>query len=123
VSGRDRAQPLVAVVCRVPLVFEALTAALEGIADVRPFPAGRADTAGLLRALAPDAVVVDSEAEARDAEAFVRETESLLVHVSIADETLRTFKDGRWQEPEDAASPEAIRNAVVGGIFGRKRVS
>jgi hypothetical protein len=123
VSGRDRAQPLVAVVCRVPLVYEALTAALEGIADVRPFPAGRADTAGLLRALAPDAVVVDSEAEARDAEAFVRGTESLLVHVSIADETLRTFKDGRWQEPEDAASPEAIRNAVVGGIFGRKRVS
>jgi hypothetical protein len=123
VSGRDRAEPLVAVVCRVPLVFEALTAALEGIADVRPFPAGRADTAGLLRALAPDAVVVDSEAEARDAEAFVRETESLLVHISLADETLRTFKDGRWHEPEHAASPEAIRNAVVGGIFGPKRVS
>ena len=122
-SERERAEPLVAVVCRIPLVFEALTAALEGIADVRPFPAERADTAGLLRALAPDAVVVDSEAEARDAEAFVRETGALLVHISLDDETLRRFEDGRWHEPEAAASPEAIRNALVGGIFGRKRVS
>jgi hypothetical protein len=122
-SERDRAEPLVAVVCRVPLVFEALTAALEGIADVRPFPAGRADTAGLLRALSPDAVVVDSEAEARDAEAFVRDTTALLVYLSLDDEKLQRFEDGRWHDPEEAASPEAIRNAVVGGIFGRKRVS
>jgi hypothetical protein len=96
-------------------------AALEGIADLRPFPAGRADTAGLLRALAPDAVIVDSEDEARDAEAFVRETDSVLVHISLGDQTLRTFEDGQWKEPEEAASPEAIRNALVGGIFGRRR--
>jgi hypothetical protein len=120
VSGRERAAPLVAVVCRVPLVYEALMTALEDIADLRPFPAGRADTAGLLRALAPDAVIVDSEEEAGDAEAFVRETDAVLVHISLDDQTLRTFKDDRWNEPQEALSPEAIRNALVGGIFGRK---
>jgi hypothetical protein len=114
-------EPLVAVVCRVPLLSEALAAALEGIACVRTFPAGRGDTAGLLRALAPDAVVVDSESEAHQAAAFARETHSPLLHVSLRDQTLRTFADGRWRQVEEDPSPEAIRNAVVGGIFGQGR--
>jgi hypothetical protein len=115
-------EPLVAVVCRVPLLSEALADALEGIADVRRFPAGRADTDGLLRALAPDAVVVDTEAEAHQAIAFAVEAHAPLVQVSLRDRTLRTFEDGRWHEADAAASPESIRNAVVAGIFGREHV-
>jgi hypothetical protein len=115
----ERAEPLVAVVCRVPLLSEALTAALDGIASVHRFPAGRGDTAGLLRALEPDAVVVDSEAEADQAEGFARETHSPLVRVSLRDQVLRTFEDGLWHEAEEDASPETVRNALVGGIFGR----
>ena len=111
-----------AVVCRVPLLSEALTAALEGLATVHRFPAGRGDTDGLLRALQPDAVVVDSEAEARHAANFARATRSTLVHVSLDDQALRVYEDGRWHEADEDASPESVRNALVGGIFRRERV-
>jgi hypothetical protein len=114
--------PLVAVVCRVPLLSEALSAALEGIADVHRFPAGRGDTDGLLRALAPDAVVVDTEAEAHQALAFAQETHVPLVQVSLRNRSLRKFEDGHWQVSDEDASPDAIRNAVVGGIFRREHV-
>jgi hypothetical protein len=123
VRARDGTEPLVAVVCRVPLLSEALMAALEGIAAVHRFPAGRGDTAGLLRALDPDAVVVDSAAEAHEAEAFASETHSPLVYVSLRNQVLRTFEDGRWHEADEDASPEALRNALVGGIFGREHVT
>lgn len=118
----EQTEPLVAVVCRVPLLSEALSDALEGIADVRPFPAGRADTDGLLRALAPDAVVVDTEAEAHEAIPYAVEAGAPLVQVSLRDRTLRTFEHGHWHEADAAASPEAIRNAVLAGIFGREHV-
>jgi hypothetical protein len=116
-------EPLVAVVCRVPLLSEALAAALEGIADVRRFPAGRGDTDGLLRALDPDAVVVDTETEAHEAIPFVVEAHVPLVQVSLKERTLRTFEDGHWHEADVGASAEAIRNAVVRGIFGREHVT
>lgn len=118
-SSGGRAEPLVAVVCHVPLLSEALTAALEGIATVHRFPAGREDTAGLLRALDPDAVVVDSDAEAHHATVFARATHSPLVHVSLHDQVLRVFRDGRWQEADEEASPESVRNALVGGLYRR----
>jgi hypothetical protein len=122
VTASERSEPLVAVVSQVPLLSEALTAALEGIARVRRFPAGQGDTIGLLRALAPDAVVVDSDAEAREAEAFARETQTPAIHVSVDEEILRTFEEDRWYDVGRDASPEAIRNAVVGGIYGREHV-
>jgi hypothetical protein len=115
-------ETLVAVVCRVPLLSEALEAALEGIAGVRWFPAGRGDTDGLLRALAPDAIVVDTEAEAHQAVPFALEKHVPLVQVSLRERSLRTFEDGHWHEPDEDASPESIRNVLVGGIFGREHV-
>jgi hypothetical protein len=116
-------QPLVAVVCRVPLLSEALTDALDGVAEVRRFPAGRGDTDGLLRALAPHAVVVDTEAEAHEAIPYVVEAGAPLVQVSLRERTLRTFEDGHWHEADAPASPEAIRNAVLAGLFGREHVT
>lgn len=121
-TAGNGSEPLVAVVCRVPLLYEALTAALDGVANVRRFPAGGGDTVGLLRALRPDAVIVDSEEEADEAAAFARESSSPLVHVSLHERTLRTLRDGRWHQAEEDATPEAIRNAIVGGIFGREHV-
>ncbi len=121
-TAATRSEPLVALVCRVPLLYEALTTALDGIASVRRFPAGGGDTSGLLRALRPDAVIVDSEEEADEATAFARESSSTLVHVSLRGRTVRTLQDGRWQDAHGDASPEGIRNAVVGGIFGREHV-
>jgi hypothetical protein len=112
--------PLVAVVCKVPLLCEALVAALDSIAEVRRFPAGRGDLGGLLRWLRPDAIVVDTEEEAGEAEAFARESGSPLVHVSLADRKIRVLGEGGWEEPHHGdASPEAIRNAIVGSLLAR----
>jgi hypothetical protein len=115
-------EPLVAVLSAVPILGEALTAVLESIAEVRRFPAHRGDTAGLLQWLRPDAVVVDSDEEAEAAAGFARETGAPLVHISLASRAVRVWRDGGWEEaPTGADSSETIRNAVVGGLFGRRR--
>jgi hypothetical protein len=122
--GETRDRPLVAVVCSVPLLHEALSAALENIAEVHMFPADGGDTCGLLRSLQPDAVVVDTPEEAEAAADFAREAESPLVCVLLREQKLRVLQNGGWKEPDgDGASPEAIRNILVGGIFGKGRSS
>lgn len=118
---RKRSQPLVAVLSSVPMLREALAHTLEDIAEVRVFPAGRGDTAGLLRSLAPDAIVVDNEQEAEAAAAFAREADTPVVLVSYRDEHLLVLTDAGWEEGEEPVSAEGIRNALVGGLFGRAR--
>jgi hypothetical protein len=119
-TEQDRV-PLVAVISTVPLLSEALAEALQGIAEVRDFPAGRGDTAGLLRWLQPDAILVDSELEAEAAGEFARGSSTPLVRVCLQEHRLKVFSDGAWTEPEDAeATPEAIRNILVGALFGRR---
>jgi hypothetical protein len=114
--------PLVAIVSGVPMLREALRNALDGIAEVRGFPAGRGDTVGLLRSLGPDAVVVDSEEEAESVAAFARESDSPLVLVSYRDEVVKVLGDAGWEESDDVGvSPEGIRNVLIAGIFGRAR--
>lgn len=113
--------PIVVVVSGVPLLSEAVESALEGIAEVRSFPAGSGETADFLRLLQPGAVVVDSPEEAEAASGFARETRTMLVQVSLRDHKLRLMHDGRWQElPNGSASPERIRSAVAAGIYLRE---
>lgn len=119
---RNEAQPLIAVICRAPILSEALTAAFDRVAVVQSFPARRGDTIGLLRWLEPDGVVVDTQEEAEEAARFARDTRSPLVHVSLRERKLRVLRNGRWEEPEGVStSPESIRNVLLGGIFGRRR--
>jgi hypothetical protein len=114
-------EPLVAVVCKVPLLCEALTSTLAGIAETHSFPADLGDLDGLLRSLRPDAIVVDTPESAQGAASYARESHVPLVHVLFREEKLRVLADGSWSAPEeDGASPEAIRNLLVGGIFGRQ---
>jgi hypothetical protein len=111
----------VAIVCRVPILCEALTGALEDVVTVQSFqPSG--DTGGLLRSLRPDGVVVDSEEEAAQTEEYARESGAPIVLIALEARTLRVLRDGRWEEPADAtASSEGVRNVLVGGIFGKGR--
>jgi hypothetical protein len=110
--------PLVAVVSAVPLLSEAVEQALEGIAEVRSFPAGGGDTDGFLRFLRPDAVVVDSADEARAALRFARDEHATLVHVSLPDQRLRLLRTGGWVEYANGlASPERLRSALAAGLF------
>jgi hypothetical protein len=116
----EPALPIVVVVSGVPLLSEAVEAALEGIAEVRSFPAGSGETADFLQLLQPGAVVVDSPEEAEAATAFARASRTMLVDVSLRDHKLRLMHDGRWQELADgSASPERIRSAVAAGIYLR----
>jgi hypothetical protein len=114
----DPALPLVAVVSGVPLLSEAVEQALQGIAEVRSFPAGGGDTDGFLRFLRPDAVVVDRADEARAAIRFARDEGATLVHVSLPDQRLRLLRNGGWVEYANGlASPERLRSALAAGLL------
>lgn len=116
-------RPLVALICQVPLIAEAISSALEEIAEVRVFPGGRGGTDGLLRSLDPDGVVVDSPREADEATSFVQERGIPLLEVSLVDQRLRVLGSAGWEEDGDfAATPEAIRNVLVGRILGREAI-
>ena len=109
---------MVAVISRVPLISEALSASLEGIADVRWFSADGADTDGLVRSLQPDAIVVDSDEVARDAQPAATTTDAILLQVLLQQGTVRILRDGAWEDTEGPATPEAIRNLIVGAVYG-----
>jgi hypothetical protein len=113
---------MVAAICAVPLLCEALSAALDGIAEVESFPAGRRDTDGLLRSLRPEGVVVDTRDAADDAEDYARDTDSPLIHVELSEARLRVLRDGSWKVIRDS-SPESIRNVLVGSLYGPRTVS
>lgn len=112
--------PVVAVFYRVPLVAEALTGAFEGMAEVRTFPANDGDTAGVLRWLRPDAVVVDDAGAADRAVPHVGVEGGFLVHVSVSDGVVRVFGDKGWEVADaDGSSPDSIRNLVIGSLLRR----
>jgi len=111
-------RPLIALVCRVELLGEALRGALEEVGDVRVFRAGLGDTEGLLRSLAPDAVVVDDEAEAEAALPLLAQSEAVLVQVSVRDGRL-TVDGQRLEGADGEISPESVRNALVGRLMGK----
>lgn len=119
----DRASPLVAVVCAVPLIGEAMVSALD-FAEVRSFNAG-GDIAGLLEWLRPDAIVVDDDAGVRGASAHAAEHSVPLLHVCVRTRSTRLFHHGAWQDvpvpSEDGPSPDAIRNVIAGTLFARRR--
>jgi hypothetical protein len=114
-------RPLVAVVCSVPLLAEAVTSALE-FAEVRAFSGNRGDTAGLLRWLRPDAVVVDSDRDAHEAAEFALEHALPVVHISVREQTLRVFHGGDWTviDSGEDPTPGVIRNVVAGMLFARE---
>ena len=115
--------PVVAILCRVPIVAEGLAGAFEGMAEVRTFPANGGDTAGVLRWLRPDAVVVDDEHAAASAAPYAANEGGLLVHVSVQDGTVRVFKGETWELADvDGSSPDAIRNLVIGSLLRRVSV-
>ena len=111
---------MVAVVCSVPLLGEAVGSALE-FAEVRVFSDRGGDIAGLLRWLRPDAVIVDSEAGAAEATAFALEHGLPLLHISVRARELRLFRQGEWEQVSngEGPSPETVRNVVAGALFAR----
>ena len=117
----ERDEPLVAVVCAVPLLGEAMQGALEGLADVKVIPARQPELGGLLKSLQPDAIVVDDEEEAAVAATYARFARVPVIHVGLRTSRLRLLHEGAWVTPEESdASPETVRNLIAGGIYGRR---
>jgi hypothetical protein len=119
-AAATESRPLVAVICRVPIFGEAATAAVGDVMNVRSFPPSR-DTSGLLSWLRPDGIVVDSDEEAAAAAPFAIAANVPLVQIQMSSSVLRVLRAGRWEKTETTASPEAVRNILVGGIFGKGR--
>ena len=119
----DRTRPLVAVVCAVPLLGEAMSAALD-FAEVRAFSERSGDVEGLLRWVRPDAVVVDSDCGADAAQRFADGKSLPVLHICVRTDELRTLRDGEWHNigNGEGPTPEAIRNVVAGALFARERV-
>jgi hypothetical protein len=108
----------------VPLLAEAVHAALEPIADVQSFPTRAGDTVGLLRSLRPDAVVVDSETEAAQAVAVAAGADMPVFQIDLRAAAVRVYEDGDWLTVSDVEgpTPEGIRNAVAAGLYAREPV-
>lgn len=110
--------PVVLAVTATPLLNETLAAALDGVAVLRHIPAGIADLAGLVRHIDPDALMVDDEG-ATDLAVVAAELSLPLVHVSLRTRELRVLRHGGWRAfPSWGASPNAIRNVLIGEIYG-----
>lgn len=114
---------IVAVVAEVPLLREAVAAALGDMADVQGFPAHRGDTVGLLEWLRPDAVIVDSEAEAQVVSPFASNSQSPLLHISLKRRIFRLLRNGGWEDSDGSGTAEELRNIVLGSIYGRREAT
>lgn len=112
-------RPLVALICSVPLIGEGIRPELD-FADVHSFRGDR-DTAGLLRSLKPDVVIVDGSADAEVAGTYATEHEIPVVHISVRPRLLRVFQRGEWEQmaTTDGPTPETVRNLVAGTLFAR----
>jgi hypothetical protein len=121
-NATDMRRPLVAVICSVPMLVEAVTSALE-FAEVRAFSGDHGDTPGLLRWLRPDAVVVDTDVDAGEAAAFATDRDLPVVHISVRDRSVRVFVGGEWTVVDGDAegpTPQQVRNVVAGTLFARE---
>ena len=117
----QRALPVVLVVCAMPLLYEALDESLQGLASLHEIPTNRIDLTGLLRALDADALVADSPGDAEEMEPLARELGIPLLQIDLRGQNVRALRDGGWEDfPDAAKSAEAIRNLLVGEIFGRR---
>ena len=116
-----KARPLVAVVCVVPLLGEAMESALD-FAEIRSFSASDGDIAGLLRWMRPDALIVDNEGDAEEAAAFARDHELPVLHVSVHERALRLYRRGTWEiiGSGEGTTPTVIRNVIAGALFSRE---
>ena len=116
-----RANPLVAVVYTVPLLVEALRGALDGVGELRAFPARSGALAELLDHVRPDAVVVDSDEEAGIAAWYAQDASAAVVHLDLHAHTVRVFDGEEWSERDATdTAPERIRNLLAGALYGRR---
>ncbi|MDX6452114.1 MAG: hypothetical protein QOH16_2163 [Gaiellaceae bacterium] len=98
----------------VPLFVEAMTAALDGIADVASIAADDQHAQGLLRAYDPNAAIVEGR------EPSIVDAAVPCVRVDLSTHQVSLRRDGTWTACDIELSPEAIRNVTVAALYGGK---
>lgn len=116
-------QPLVAFVCVAPVLSDALTDALSFFAEVCAIPAGRPDPDGLIRALRPDALVIDDRGVGERLTAYAREARIPLVLIATDANQLCVRTANGWVVVEDGEGIAGVRNLLVAQLLGRGAVS
>jgi hypothetical protein len=116
--GSGRELPLIALVCAIPLLAEAVRFELA-FAEVVAFSDRGGDVGGLLHWLHPDVVVVDTDEAAAGAVAYAQEHDLPLLHISPQKRALYLFQGGVWEETGngEGPTPENVRNVIVGALY------
>lgn len=118
----SQTQPLVAFVCRAPVLSDALTDALSFFAEVCTIPAGRPDPDGLIHALRPDALVVDDRGVGERLTAYARDARIPLVLIATDANQLCVLAAEGWVAVEDGEGIAGVRNLLVAQLMGRGEV-
>jgi hypothetical protein len=121
-GARNGGKPLVPVVSSVPMLSEAVAAALEQSVRVAWFAPIEGALAGLLRSLAADIVVVDSRRAAEEAASLAHELDLTVVDVALRKDEVRVLRNGVWTDAGDA-STHSIRNVLAAALFGKEAIA
>jgi hypothetical protein len=119
VLGAKRQKPLVVTISDVPIFCEAIAGTLADQAYVHPLKPIGADTEIVLRALNPDAVIVDSQRNARRARKATLERGIPLIHLDSDRSVLRVLGEGGWRELSfPSMTSDALQGLLRAVTFG-----
>jgi hypothetical protein len=114
-----RSRPLVVTISDVPIFYEAVAGSLNDRATVQALAPAGGDTEAVLRAIAPDAVIVDNMRDAQAAAATAVEQGFRIVHVSSDESMLRVLGARGWSEQGlPSMGSEAFRNILRNATLG-----
>jgi hypothetical protein len=93
-----RSRPLIVTITDLPLFYYAIAGSLRDFATVHALAPAGCDTGAVLRAINPDAVIVDNARDARAAADAAREAGIRVIHLSPDESVLRLFDEDGWTE-------------------------
>jgi hypothetical protein len=114
-----RLRPLVVTISDFPIFYEAVAGSLSDRATVQSLQPVGGDTETVLKAIAPDAVIVDNVRDAQAAAAAAVEQGFRIVHVSSEEATLRVLGARGWSEQDlPSMGSDAFRNILRSATLG-----
>ena len=117
--GTSAPEALVVAITATPLLSETIAEALDGVAVVGRFPPDLEGLEGLVDHIRPDGLIVDRDDTADQLAEAAAKLSIPLVHISLLSQQLRVLRGGNWSNFSSyGTSPDALRNVLVGAIYG-----
>ena len=117
-TGRTR--PLVVTITDIPIFYEAVAEMLGDQASVHPLKPVGGDTEVVLRALDPDAVIVDSRRGARDLRKATLKRRIPLIHVDATGSALRVLGANGWRQLSlPVTTSDALQSLLAAAALGK----